>query len=270
MNVLNIDGCRIHYSLESTSQDASGPIMVFANSLGTDFRVWNPLLPYLSAAIPGIRFLRYDKRGHGLSTSTPAPYSMQRHIDDLVMLLDSLQLKQVLLCGLSVGGVIAQGVAAQRSDLVKALVLCDTAHKIGTEDGWNTRISLVREQGLASIADNIMKVWFARDYHANHQDELQLWKNMLINSPVEGYVGTCAALRDNDLTASTSQLTLPTLCVVGEEDGSTPPALVESMAQLIKGSRFVTLPDAAHIPCAEQPEALAGHIATFFKENGLV
>ena len=76
--------------------------------------------------------LCYDKRGHGLSDLGGAPYSIDDHVDDLAGLVDHLGAGKVVLCGLSVGGLIAQGLSAKRPEIVRALILCDTAHKIGT------------------------------------------------------------------------------------------------------------------------------------------
>ena len=88
---------------------------------------------------------------------------------------------------------------------------------------------------------------------------------MLTRTPVDGYVGTCAALRDADLTESTRALKMPALCIVGDQDGATPPDLVRSMADLICNSEFRIIPDAGHLPCIEQPDAVAGLIGTFLR-----
>ena len=260
MHSLSLNGEFIHYQLDGPSHL---PLLVFSNSLGTDLRVWDPLLPELKDQF---RFLRYDKRGHGLSSCPAAPYRLDDHIDDLIGLLDALELSQVSLCGLSVGGLIAQGVAAQRPALVKHLILCDTAHKIGPVEVWENRINAVRETGIEPIADSVMERWFAKAFRTQKSAELALWRNMLTRTPVDGYIGTCAAIRDADLTTSSASLTQPTLCVVGEEDGATPPELVRSTAALIPGARFELLANAGHLPCVEQPRALAALIRDFLAQ----
>jgi 3-oxoadipate enol-lactonase len=243
------------------------PAIVFANSLGTDFRIWDAVAPAFAATH---RVIRYDKRGHGLSESTPAPYSINDHVGDLAALLDALKVKGAVIAGLSVGGVIAQGLAAARPDLVKAVVLSNTAHKIGTQDSWNTRIDTVRANGIDHIGDAVMKLWFTPDFHKNRPDDLAGCRNMLVRTPVDGYAGTCAALRDADMTASTSALTIPALCIGGDQDGSTPPDLVRSLAELIKGAELTIIPGSGHIPCIEQPDAMVAAIRTFLKNNNLV
>jgi 3-oxoadipate enol-lactonase len=243
----------------------NAPTLVFSNSLGTDLRVWQPLLPFLPK---GLRFIRYDKRGHGLSECPAGPYSIEDHQRDLAGLLDQLEVRQAVIVGLSVGGMIAQALAAARPDLVTGLVLCDTAHKIGPAETWDARVEAIRQGGIAALSEPILERWFSADFRATRPDELALWRAMLTRTPVEGYVGTCAAIRDADLTESSRGLDLPVVCVAGSEDGATTPALVKSMAGLI-GARFIEIEGAGHLPCVEAPEALARVISEFLGENDL-
>lgn len=260
MHFVRANGVVLHYEDRG---DRERPVLVFANSLGTDFRVWDALIALLGDSF---RFIRYDKRGHGLSEATPAPYRMDDHVGDLEALLAHLGVTSCALVGLSVGGVIAQGLAARRPDLVKGLVLMDTAHKIGTEELWNARIEGVTRDGIASLADGIMQRWFTPAYRSPDNADFAGYVAMLTRTTVDGYAGTCAALRDADLTETTRALKLPTLLIVGDQDGATPPDLVRSTADLIRGSQFRIIADAGHLPCVEQPRAVANLIANFLKE----
>src|SRR5690606_17105789 len=262
MAFARVNGVVLHHEVRGK---ADGPTVVFSNSLGTDFRIWNEV----SAALePTHRVVLYDKRGHGLSEATPQPYRMDDHVNDLAALLDHLGVAKTVVVGLSVGGLIAQGIAAARPELVEALILCDTAHKIGTADAWNARIDAVNANGIASIGDAIMERWFTESYRSPENPDFVGYTAMLTRTTVDGYAGTCAALRDADLTASTAALKLPVLCVVGDQDGSTPPDLVRSTADLIEGSRFEVIQGAGHIPCVEQPEATIRLISGFLAEHG--
>lgn len=241
------------------------PALVFSNSLGTDFRIWNAVVGELGE---NYRFIRYDKRGHGLSEATPAPYAMTDHVNDLAVLLDRLGITNASIVGLSVGGMIAQGLAALRPDLVSALVLCDTAHRIGTPELWNERIDGVTANGFASLADAIMERWFTAAYRSPENANFTGYLAMLTRTTVEGYVGTCAAIRDCDLTESARALSVPTLCLVGDQDGSTTPDLVRSLAELIDGAQFAVVKDAGHLPCIEQPGETAKLIDQFLNSTG--
>jgi 3-oxoadipate enol-lactonase len=165
--------------------------------------------------------------------------------------------------GVSVGGMIAQGLAALRPDLVGALVLLNTAHKIGTDDSWNARIAKIEKDGISTLADTILQGWFTASYRVAGNADFAGYRNMLTRSPVEGYLGTCAAIRDCDLTESTRALSAPTLVIAGDQDGSTPPDLVRSMADLIEGSQFELVTDAGHMLLIERPDATARLIADF-------
>lgn len=260
MAFARINGVVLHYE---TRGDTNKPMLAFSNSLGTDFRIWDAVVDRLEGDY-GI--LRYDKRGHGLSEAPPQPYVMTDHVDDLAALLDHLGIARAAIVGLSVGGLIAQGLEARRPDLVSALVLCDTAHKIGNDDLWNSRIKAVNEKGIAAIADNILQRWFTRAYHSPDNPDFAGYTAMLTRTPVDGYAGTCAALRDADLTESTRAIKVPTLCIVGDQDGSTPPDLVRELASLIDGALLEIIEDAGHLPCIEQPEKTAELIRTFLRQ----
>lgn len=240
----------------------AGRVVVFANSLGTDLRVWEALLPLLPA---GLRIVRFDKRGHGLSDATPAPYAMETLIADAEAVCDGLGLTDVTFVGLSIGGLIGQGLAAKRPDLVRALVLMDTAAKIGSAGMWTTRIASIREGGIVALEGPIMERWFTAPFRAENP-EYALWCNMLKRTTVEGYVGCCAAIAGTDLTESTRGLRLPVLALAGDQDGSTPPDLVRETAALC-GADFHLIAQAGHIPCVEQPAATAKLLTEFLERT---
>lgn len=258
-----INGITLHHELLG-DPDAS-TVIVFANSLGTDFRIWLPVFDELDE---DVAILVYDKRGHGLSGIGASPYAMEDHVNDLIGLVEDLGIKKAVYCGLSVGGLIAQGLYARRPDLVKAMILCDTAAKIGTDTLWNSRIAAVEKDGIASLSTTILARWFTKDFHETRPAELEGYRAMLERQPVAGYTGTCAAIRDTDYTAETANIKVPVLCIVGDQDGSTPPDLVKATSDLIKGSAFEMIADCGHIPCVEQPEALAALIGKFVKKIG--
>jgi len=257
MAFARVNGVVLHHE---TRGSADKPALVFANSLGTDFRIWDGVVERLAARY---RIVLYDKRGHGLSEATPAPYTLKNHVEDLSALLDHLGVQRAAIVGLSVGGLIAQGLAALDPDRVAALVLCDTAHRIGSEQMWNARIDAVLGKGLAAIADAVLERWFTLAYRAPANPDFVGYKAMLVRTDPTGYVGTCAALRDADLTESTRALKLPVLLMVGDQDGSTPPDLVRSTADLIKGSDFRIIENAGHLPNIERPDAVADLIGAF-------
>ncbi|WP_018238220.1 3-oxoadipate enol-lactonase [Ensifer sp. BR816] len=259
MQITRINDIAIHYRMIGAV--AEKPVLVFINSLGTDFRIWSDVAARLSDEFS---IVLYDKRGHGLSDIGQVPYSIEDHATDLAGLLDRLAVKRAIICGLSVGGLIAQSLYQRRPDLVRALVLADTAHKIGTAEMWDARIAAIEAHGIEAIADSVLERWFTPAFRRPENVAFAGYRNMLIRQPVPGYVATCSAIRDADYTEAASGIAVPVLCVVGDQDGSTPPDLVRSTAGLIPGARFEVIRDAGHIPCVEQPEALTATLSRFF------
>ena len=262
MQMADFGKVQLHYRIDG---DPDGAPLVFANSLGTDLRLWDAIVPLLPE---GLRIIRYDKRGHGLSSLPPAPYSMSDLVDDAEDLLDLLNVRDCLFVGLSIGGMIAQGLAARRPDLIRAMVLSNTGAKIGTPDMWDTRIAAVNADGIEALADGVMERWFSRGFRAT--PELAVWRNMLIRQPDAGYSGCGSAISGTDLVLTTSQLRLPVLGIAGDEDGSTPPDLVRETVGLVPGSEFRLIRGAGHLPCVEQPGAYAAIVTDFLRETGHV
>lgn len=260
MQILDLGDIALHYRVDGTED---GPPVVFANSLGTDLRLWDPILPYLPN---GLRIIRFDKRGHGLSSCPPAPYSMGSLVSDAERLLDHLNVRNCVFVGLSIGGMIAQGLAVKRLDLIRAVVLSNTGAKIGTADMWAERIDDVKVGGIEKLANAVMERWFSTTFRAS--PELELWRNMLTRQEDEGYIGCSAAISGTDFYTTTATLRLPALGIAGDEDGSTPPDMVRETVDLIPGSKFHLIRKAGHLPCVEKPVEYANVLTSFLKDIG--
>ncbi len=262
MRMAELDDVTLHYRLDGPED---GPALVFANSLGTDLRLWDALIAYLP---PGLRLLRYDLRGHGLSSCPPGPYGMGALVRDAEALLDQLKIRDCVFVGLSIGGMVAQGLAVKRLDLVRGLVLSNTAARIGLPAMWQERIAMARAGGIEALADATMERWFSRAFRAT--PECQAWRNMLTRQPLEGYLGCMAAISGTDFFTPTSGLRLPTLGIAGSEDGATPPDLVRETVGLIPGSTFQLMRRVGHLPCVENPAEYGAVLSRFLAAIGHV
>ena len=257
MAFVNIHGNVTHYRDEGPR---NGPPLVFINSLGTDFRIWDELAPEFAR---DCRVVRYDKRGHGLSGLPAGAASIADYARDLAGLLDALGLGRATIVGLSIGGLIAQELYRQRPDGVRALILCDTAAKIGSEEMWSSRIAAIEAGGIESIADAILERWFSAGYRTNRPQDLAGWRLMLTRTDKAGYLAACGALRTADLRPFCGDIRVPTFCIVGEVDGSTPVAQVRELAGSIPGARFEIIAGAGHLPHLEAPALAASLIREF-------
>ena len=238
------------------------PPVVLIHALGVTHAIWDEVV----ARLPGRRILRFDLRGHGASDVPPAPYAMGTLIRDAERLMDHFALREAVVVGLSIGGMVAQALAVKRTDLVRGLVLSNTASRIGTAEQWQARIATVREGGLAAIADATMERWFGRKWR--EVPAMPRLREMLLACPPEGWMGCAAAIAGTDFYETTATLRLPTLAIAGANDGSTPPDLVRETADLIPGSRFHLIRSAGHLPFVEQPEAYAAALRQFLHDIG--
>lgn len=245
--------------------DVGLPPIVFVNSLGSDLAIWDGVVSELHSTF---RCLRYDKRGHGLSDAPPDAYAREEHTRDLVGVLDRFGVARAAVVGISVGGLIALDAACRHPDRVRALVLCDTAARIGSTDGWNDRIRAVRDQGLPALSASIAERWFAPSFPASEPATYRGHVNMLGRTPEVGYLGTCAMLRDTDLGGSLASVRCPALVVTGEHDVATPTDMGRALAAGLEHGRFASIAGAGHLPCVEQPEPLARLIRGFLEEEG--
>ena len=262
MAFANINGTVLHH--EFLTEDEDAPVVVFINSLGTDFRIWLPLIDELTA---NWSILLYDKRGHGLSDRGKTPYTIEDHADDLIGLCRHVGIKKAVFVGLSIGGLIVQALYSRKPELVRKIVLSNTAHKIGTPEIWNPRIDAVERDGVESVAEGVLERWFTPAFRERRRADLAGYRNMLIRQDVRGYAETCRAIRDADFTTSVPAIKVPVLAISGDGDGSTPPDLVKSTAGMIPGSRFEVIAGCGHIPCVEQPEKLAKLLTAFIHGN---
>ncbi len=255
------DGTTLAFRVEGPE---AGPALVLLHALGTDHRIWDGILPFLP---PDLRILRPDMRGHGASDVPPAPYKMGRLVADAEALCDDLGMTGAVVVGLSIGGLIAQGLAVKRLDLVRGLVLSNTAARIGNAALWDERIAAVRAKGMAAISAPTLERWAGRDLT---QEAREAARERLLSTNPEGWAGCAAAIGGADFLATTATLRLPTLGIAGGEDGSVPPDMLRETLDLIPGSRFHLMRRAGHLPCLEDPKGYAGALARFLSEIGHV
>lgn len=254
MQVLMRPWGHMHYRV--TGRGDGLPIL-FLNSLGTDLRMWDAVAHRLH----GGPVIGLDKRGHGLSSTPLAPWTIEDLAEDALALLDHLGIARALVAGCSIGGMIAQALAARAPGRCAGLVLSNTAAKIGTGESWAARIAAIRQGGIGSIAGAILERWFAPDFLA--RPEAGAWATMLVRNDVPGYIGTCEALAAADLRGSTPLLRLPVLCLAGSADLSTPPEMVRALAASIPGARVEVLDGSGHLPAIDAPDAVAALIQSF-------
>jgi len=237
-----------------------GPTLVFCHGLGLDQTIWNDV----TARFPDHRIITYDLRGHGKSSVPEGPYNMGMMIKDAETVCDYFELKDVCFIGLSVGGMIAQGLAVKRLDLLRAMVLCSSSAKNGQPGPWIERAARARDMGIAPMYPDIFARW--------NEDEATtaLAQSYLERVSTEGYASMCEAIAGTDFYTPTSGLRLPTLGLCGINDRGTPPDLVRETTDLIPGSTFGLIKGAGHLPPMSKPKEVASEVMKFLNKIGHV
>lgn len=256
MAFAQINDARIHYDL---SGPAGKDTLVFSNSLGETLAMWDSQAATLSGQF---QVLRYDTRGHGESSTTPGPYTIEQLSRDVLALLDSLHLERLHFCGLSMGGMTGMWLALHAPQRLRKLILCNTAAKIGTADNWNQRIDTVRKHGMKSVSSAVIERWFSSRFRTSSPQIASSTQRILEDADVDGYAANCAAVRDFDARETVASIKVPTLVVAGTHDRATTPEDGRYLAGKIRGARYVEL-DAAHLSNIEQHERFTAELSAF-------
>jgi 3-oxoadipate enol-lactonase len=231
---------RLHYRCDGP---AGAPHIVFANSLGATLDMWEPQVEPFSRHF---RVLRYDMRGHGDSSVPPGPYRLVDLAGDVLRMLDVLLVERAHFCGLSLGGTVGQWLGAHAADRVERLVLCNTAPYFGPPGFMQGRIETVQRDGMAAVADGVLERWFTPEFRAADPTTVARIHAQVRTTPIEGYLGCLAALRDMDERPHLARIMAPTLVIGGTFDPAPKPEAARALATAIAGAEFIELP-AAHL-----------------------
>ena len=250
------DDALIHYATEG---QAGKPPLILSNSLGADFSMWDPQIPEFSKSF---RVLRSDTRGHGKSSVTSTPYSIEQLARDVLALADALQFEHFHFCGLSMGGQIGMWLAVNAPERLNRVVLCSTAAKIGAPEMWNARIATVLKEGMKNVAAAAVERWFTPAFRAKNPSLIAHVQKVLETTSPEGYASCSAAVRDFDFREKLNQIRTPTLIISGTHDSATTPADGQLLANLISGARYVEL-NGAHLCNIEDADRFTGEVCAF-------
>lgn len=243
---------------------STAPVIVMLHSLGHDRSMWEPQVEALSTSH---KLILPDMRGHGGSAGAAEPTSIDDLAGDVVSIVDAEGIESFHLVGLSIGGQIAMRVSLANPERVKSLALCNTAAKIGTEEGWQDRIDAVEKGGLESIREAVIARWFAPRFPDRHPAWFAATNDAYRRVADAGYAACCRALAVSDLSGEVGSITAPTLVVGGDADVSTPPELARTLHTQIPGSSLEIIPGAGHLSNLDQPDTFTRLIREFVTTN---
>ena len=256
MSSVSSSGATIAYEIHG---DPGATPLLFLNSIGSTRAMWDR---QRRAFADAYRVIQYDARGHGRSSVPPGPYTLAQLAGDALAILDAEQIGTAHVCGLSLGGITALKLALLAPGRVRSLVMANTGARIGSVEFWDARMALVRERGMRAVADVAIPNWFTPGFREREPDTVRQFRAAIESTPVEGYLGCSAAMRDEDLRDSLSAVRCPLLAIAGTADRSTPPELLHFVHERLPDSRLVTL-EAAHISNVEQEAAFNNALSTF-------
>ena len=244
-----------------TFGDATKPALIFSNSLGTNFKMWQAQIDFFQQ---DFFVICYDTRGHGASSAPQGPYSIDQLGQDVVNLLDHLNVEKAAFCGISMGGLTGQWLAIHRPERFNQVVVCNTAAKIGQEQAWNDRAALVREQGLQPIASTAASRWFTEPFIQSNATVVNNLQNDLAAGSAEGYASCCEALAKADVREQLTDITVPVLVVAGQQDPVTTVVDGQFMVERIANSQLFEI-NASHISNVELPNEFNQAVKQFIQ-----
>jgi 3-oxoadipate enol-lactonase len=255
------NGIRINYELTG-KEDA--PVVMLSHSLACSMVMWNPQLKVLE---PHFRVLRYDMRGHGNSDATEGAYTLELLAADVIALLDALNMNVRHFVGLSIGGMIGQCLALNYADRFQSLTLCDTSPIIPDEAKplFQERSERARNKGMQALVDETLQRWFTSPYLDENHPEVDLIRDQILATPVTGFIACSEAIVNLNYLDRLSEIKLPTLIIVGEDDPGTPVSASKAIHESIGGSKLVILPSAAHLSNIEQADAFNSALLGFLQ-----
>jgi 3-oxoadipate enol-lactonase len=257
--LIGTNGIEIHCEI---SKEKDAPVVVLSHSLSCSMAMWEPQLEVLE---PHFRVLRYDMRGHGKSEAPKGAYTLDQLAADVIGLLDAFGLDRVHFVGLSIGGMIGQCLALKYSDRLRSLSLCDTAPVIPEEAKplFEERMTRARDGGMEALVQETLERWFTQPYLNQNPPEVDHIRKQILGTPVAGFIVCSHAILGLNFVERLSEIKLPTLIIVGEDDPGTPVEASQAIHQRIGNSKLVVLPSAAHLSNIEQADAFNAALISF-------
>jgi 3-oxoadipate enol-lactonase len=259
--LIEANGIQINCELSGKEK---APVVVLSHSLACSMVMWRPQLDLLERHF---QVLRFDTRGHGGSDAPAGSYTLEQLVDDAIGILDAFDFDRVSWVGLSMGGMIGQGLALEHPARIERLVLADTAAIIPDEAQpiWQERLDAVQSEGMQAVVESTLERWFTPGYLEQNSPEIDQIRQQVLATPVAGYVGCSEAIRRLNYLNRLSVIQAPALIMVGADDPGTPVAASEAMHAQIKSSQLVVIPDAAHLSNIEQAQFFNEHLIAFLK-----
>ena len=242
--------------------DGNGPRVLLLHAVGIDLTFLDAVAGSLAKEFT---VLRADLRGHGRSPYVPAA-SLADYADDVHALLAKLSFGPCAVAGFAMGGMVTQALAVKYPQDTRALMIASCAHEQTPESraALLSRATGAKRDGFAKILDETMQRWFTDGFIARGGDAAV--RRRLLDDNVDAWVNAFEAMAAIETAPQLKYIKVPTLCLVGDADKSTPPPVVKAIADAIPGARFTVISGGTHMPFVEIPAEVAKVVGGFFKD----
>lgn len=243
----------------------TGPALLLVHGHPFDHTMWQPQIDRFSRA--GYRVVAPDLRGYGATPlgATTGSTTLGDFAEDLVALLDSLEIEECVVAGLSMGGQIAMELVRRHPGRVRGLVLADTFPAAETEDGRKARNAMadrLLREGMRGYADEVLDRMVA-PYNTHAAPHVH--RMMCATDPVAAAAALRGRAERPDHRETLATVAVPALVVVGRDDTYTPVADAEEMHALLPHSTLTVIERAAHLPNLERPEEFDAALDAFLR-----
>jgi len=255
--------CDIDLYYESTGE---GQPLLFIHGLGSSARDWELQVAFFS---PDYQVVTYDVRGHGRSDKPPGPYSTPLFADDTAELIRSLGIAPVHVVGISMGGMITFQLAVDAPELVKSLVIVNSApelilHTLRDRLQFFQRLLIVRLVGMRKMGEVLGARLLPKP---EHQDLRREFVERWAQNDKRAYLDSMRALVGWSVSARLSEIKAPTLVVAADKDYS-PVSVKEAYVARMLHAELVVISDSRHATPVEQPAVFNEAVAAFLARKG--
>ena len=257
---IKTNNIEINYQIEGSERE--GPWITLSHSLACNLHMWDEQMDVLTK---NFKVLRFDTRGHGKSSAPPGDYTLEQMADDVKGLFDALGITRTHWVGLSMGGMIGQTFALKYPGVFQSLVLADTTSRRppNADQMWGERVAIAHAKGMAGVLDATLARWFTEPYRNTRKDVMARIGADILNTPVDGFAGACAAIAKVNTLDRLKEIRCPVFIIVGEEDHGTPPEMARAIHENLPGSELLIIKSAAHLSNVEQPQVFNEALTAF-------
>jgi 3-oxoadipate enol-lactonase len=238
--------------LKVTVQGQGAPVML-SHALGLDLHMWDDFAARLATTH---QVARSDHRGHGGSAVPAGPYTMDQLVDDAARRIREWGRGPGVFVGLSMGGMVGQGLAIRHPELIKGLVIANSTSQYppAAEPAWTQRIAAVEAGGMNAVAEMVVERYVHAEFRAAHPAATQALRDTLLRCDAAGYAAACHAVAAVDWLDQLATIHVPTLVIAGGRDIGATPAMAKDIADRIPGAKLRVFEEASHLSVSEAPQ----------------